>query len=110
MYHRTMHAPLPRPAADAAVLDALSCATGRGGVHRVAVAAIGQALVELERTHQLLDDLLAHALFDRVGDAGGEVVAQEDLLHALAAGLNGAELLHQVDAVGIVIDHAAHAV
>src|SRR5690349_6823357 len=73
------------------------------------MTAVGEALVELERAHQLVDDLLAHPVLDGIGDAGGEVVAQENLLHALQAGLYRAELLHEVDAVGLVVDHAAHA-
>src|SRR5437763_330863 len=86
--------------------DRRSCC--RGALERDALATIGQALVELERAHQLVDDLLAHATLNGVGDAGGEMVAQEDLLHPLQAGLHGAELLHQVNAVGVVVDHAAH--
>ena len=38
------------------------------------------------------------------------MVAQEDLLHALQAGLDGGELLHQIDAVGVVIHHAPHTI
>ena len=44
------------------------------------------------------------------GNAGLEVVAEHEPAGTLELALNGRELLHDVGAVGVLLDHAQHGV
>jgi len=65
----------------------------------------GDCRRELHRLHQLVDDLRSPSFFDGVDHAGLQVVLQENPVHLLQRGLQGRNLLHDLGAVAVVLDH-----
>jgi hypothetical protein len=65
---------------------------------------------ELVEGQQLIDDLLVAAVADALDGAGAEVAGEDDRLQLLEGAADGEGLLEDVDAVGVLLDHALDAV
>src|SRR5579875_545382 len=75
----------------------------------MSVGMVGLPSRELEQLVQLFHDLVAAALAETGGDAGGEVAFEQDAVELVEGALDGVGLLENVDAVLVLLDHLANA-